>query len=1366
MNKKSLLLFLLGLLVFSGVACPTKSPLALPPDIPPAASTSLPIPSRNRVSANNPAFEQIVNLGVPVGNGATPWHITLNSQTGLAYIFTEGLPILNQGNGLSVYDIAAGEFVAHVKINRGSPDPLDLQFDPHPSLLYALWQASFGEEPPTLSVINTESLQVSREIPNIETFAAAEGLLYAVTPDGLTVWAVDGDTLAKRNQTALTPATQNGPLAVNLAANRLYLARAANNGWTMEIFEADTLEPANTYLSTGSIENILPNPTTGQVYVVEGDNDMRRLYPLDPDGRPLNPPVTLGPRYIASGITLSPDGRHLYFSNGEIRPMDPAPNDETGPALMGLSTANLSQSQKISLLTNFDDLVIDPKTNQALALYPFDDLLYLVNLDTRAVKIIPTAIEIRDVLADPEAGQLFVSDDANRVRRLDDETFAVLAQSQLNRERYGLYYGLGDGELTLDKARNRLYVSGSPAFVLQADTLAETVRFDPGGQFAPDPGGDKVYLSHCGVTILQADTLSGDTLLPGSGPRNDEFVPNPCVNYSRLDSPNQLLYSLTPNGTPGSNSGNYLYVYDLTQPGLIYTDTNISLAQALPDPGGSRAFVAYARHSNRRLRDLVVSANGSMRYAHQLIGVGGKMGYSPPQNRLYLSDFHRLLALNGDTLDVIGEMPLPPDYSYYLAELDPIHECLYLAGYDGWLLVATGKDGRSREENLAALQAATTLPPAEFTPQGAILALASAPNGHLFARIAPRPDSRQNPRLFLSTDEGITWTDLGQTLPHLPVQDVAVSPAYPDDQTLLAALTGFGDTGGLYQSPDGGQTWNPAMTGLRDLWAIQLFIAPGFADEAGPQHELVFANTQHAGLHYSFDGGRHWTPLVEADPNDAFPAGGNSAAVAINRNGVVLAGQMLAEMDGLFRTEVEPDGTLSAWQKVLNHSLSRLAFAPAGRVALGYGAGLWRSADSGRTWQPGGAGLNNLDSLQAGRFLFSSQFADDRTAYLFFINLSGEASGRLYRSADGGQTWQPWSGPPDGKRITAVTLTPAGDFLLGDSGTGVTRVSPAALNWLKPTPPTTLFEIDDLAVSPNYGQDQTLLAIHHRHGLFKSTDGGQTWQLTNFPVRSTSFNGYRLAISPAYAQDQTIYAATGFSLHRSTDGGQTWQIFLWPEVPLQASAVALSPHFAGDHTLLAGAPTAVLRSNDGGDTWQEVLARPEEAGPVKVLTFAPSGKVAYAWFDYYHTLFVSTDGGQNWQTQPGQAGEYFSVAAAATAPDDSLTLAPEFPPQLWQINKLGQDWRLLTETLPESLSEVQTIAYNADGALLAGGQHGIFESLDNGQSWQPRNKGLLPEPLINFLRLADSHWFIVLREGNIFVSADGGNSWREISVVK
>lgn len=1320
-----------------------------------AAAARFPTPQTTDArQATSLAIENIVNLGVPAGNGSVPKHLALHRQAGLLYILSDGLPALEQGNGLSVYNIKTGQITEHVKINQGNNQTLDLQIDPQAGLLYALWQPQFSDTPPSLSVISSQTLQVVETLPNIRSIAAASRQLFAVGNGQLLAFSASGSGLTERQRVPLSAAA--GPMAVSPDDNRLYLAQNDGGTWTLQIFEADTLTPVGSAPFETEILNIIPHPTAGQVLVIAAQNDLRALYRLTAGGELADLPYELGPRYGAAGIALSPAGDALYYSSGQFRSTDPAA-DTGGPALIGLDASTLSPLVNIPLLTNFDDLAVDSAANRAFALYPFEDLLYEINLETGEVEIVNTAIELKDVVVSGSANQVFVSDSANRIRRLNGSTLAVQAQTRLetNGDDYGFQSATWAGELALDEARNRLYVSGLPATVLNANTLAPVGTLEPGGQLAPDPTGDNIYASNCGLTIVDAPTLRVDRLVPGSGPRADGLSPNPCVGYSRLDAANQLLYSLVPNGTPGSNSGSLLYVYDLTlDPTLIFSDTNISFVRVEPDPTHRRAFLSYVRHSNRRLLTLSVPASGPIQYTQQLFGVWGDIRYSPGSNRLFLVDrsLNRLLTLNADTLAVVDELVLPPNYDYRLAGLDASRDRLFLIGLDGQLLIASA--GASQPQYQPA-------PEPTRSPTGAVLALHPDSAGNVVARIESGSDS--TPRLYRSTNQGQSWADLSANLPALPVQAVAASAG---GDTLFAGLLTRGQTGRLYRSTNGGQGWQPAMNGLQDLWVENLFIGPNFAETG-----LIFAQTTYAGLHVSTNGGQRWQPLAELNPNALFPGSAPGFAVAMSDRGQILVSQALDEMRGVFRSQLRPDGSLAAWQQVLDIPLAQLALSPDGATALGYGTSLWRSTNGGESWEIGGAGLSNLGDAQPHRIFFSPKFGQDQTAYIFFTSISGATPGQLFRSTDGGQRWQPWQ--PPAQPYTAIAPAPNGDFLLGDAQAQLTRIAPTDLDWAVDSPlPAEPFPVEDLAVSPNYPTDQTMFAVSSRHGLYVSTSGGQGWQRVDFLARTfdVSLRGYQLAASPGYGQDQTLFVATGRSLHRSTDGGDTWQqLRLAPTQALtfQAQQVALSPNFEHDRTLLAITNAAVYRSTDGGDTWQQVLTAGGEAGTVDLLAFAPDGQSAYARFGYSHALFTSTNGGQSWQMQPGSPDDqFFSISAAAIAPNGTLTAAVEFENRLLQAGPQTQGWRNFGGSLPAELADVRAVAYGPGGALLVAGQGGIFRTTDSGQSWQPASAGLPPAAGITGLLATDTHLFATLATGQIFTSADNGNSWIDVSVVK
>jgi photosystem II stability/assembly factor-like uncharacterized protein len=115
--------------------------------------------------------------------------------------------------------------------------------------------------------------------------------------------------------------------------------------------------------------------------------------------------------------------------------------------------------------------------------------------------------------------------------------------------------------------------------------------------------------------------------------------------------------------------------------------------------------------------------------------------------------------------------------------------------------------------------------------------------------------------------------------------------------------------------------------------------------------------------------------------------------------------------------------------------------------------------------------------------------------------------------------------------------------------------------------------IEGVAISPNYANDRTVLITIRGRGLFQSTDAGKTFQAigdSKLPISRTDripSAGIPIQFSPNYANDRTIFGFGGAKtdVFRSTDGGQTWQTFTIPlNVEENTSRYKISEFFSGN----------------------------------------------------------------------------------------------------------------------------------------------------------------------------------------------------------
>jgi hypothetical protein len=173
--------------------------------------------------------------------------------------------------------------------------------------------------------------------------------------------------------------------------------------------------------------------------------------------------------------------------------------------------------------------------------------------------------------------------------------------------------------------------------------------------------------------------------------------------------------------------------------------------------------------------------------------------------------------------------------------------------------------------------------------------------------------------------------------------------------------------------------------------------------------------------------------------------------------------------------------------------------------------------------------------------------------------------------------------------------------------------------------------IFSVQMSPDYPRDQTVFALG-REGLYKSVDGGAKWRTVL--ARADDAGGVTFVLSPHYATDETIfvlwsthnpYASQG--VYRSTDGGASWELVNTGLRSTNVHRLRFSPGYAQDRTLTLlnsdfGLSNKVflMASKDNGQSWQvereamlTELVHPRPATPTPLAAFL-SGRDQWACY--------------------------------------------------------------------------------------------------------------------------------------------------------
>ena len=205
--------------------------------------------------------------------------------------------------------------------------------------------------------------------------------------------------------------------------------------------------------------------------------------------------------------------------------------------------------------------------------------------------------------------------------------------------------------------------------------------------------------------------------------------------------------------------------------------------------------------------------------------------------------------------------------------------------------------------------------------------------------------------------------------------------------------------------------------------------------------------------------------------------------------------------DGVARID-SPDGERSDVTFSLEGSGAQcLAVDPLdpNRLYVGtFDKGLYRSRDGGQTWQQAGEGIPHPRVL-------SVTFAPSRRSNGQSAVYAGTEPSNLYRSEDDGATWQTFP------RLTELPSAPTWSF--------PPRPWTSHVRWIAahPTDPETIYVGIELG------------------GVMRSRDGGTTWEDRK---PGSQHDSHALATHPA-APDR-IYEAAGGGIARSDDAGATW----------------------------------------------------------------------------------------------------------------------------------------------------------------------------------------------------------------------------------
>lgn len=424
-------------------------------------------------------------------------------------------------------------------------------------------------------------------------------------------------------------------------------------------------------------------------------------------------------------------------------------------------------------------------------------------------------------------------------------------------------------------------------------------------------------------------------------------------------------------------------------------------------------------------------------------------------------------------------------------------------------------------------------------------------------------------------------------------------------------------------------------------------------------------------------------------------------------------------------------------------------------------AGLWLQPDSRQILRPDDRRYPNEWMLLQRLYPYGTA---DRSAYLEAVAEARQQRKRLLKTTHAVPAWE-FVGPANiGGRISALAISPLNpDIVFAGAATGgVFKSTDGGKSWVPVFDDQAVLPIGDVAIDPNnpdvvYAGTGEANGGHNNFpgaGLFKSTDGGLTWQHMGL-TETTSIA--RILVDPNNS-DRVYVAAIGAyfgpdehrGLYRSNNGGQTWEKVLFFNDSTGVIDLVMHPQqtnilFAAvwerirpvtGPVFFSGPNTGIYKSMDSGNSWQRLgeangLPGPDaKAGRIGLAICRDQPDHLYALYTdgfFYMGLYRSKDGGQTWtQTDPdrllqsGNGGFSWYFGQVRVHPSDPERVFV-LDVALMGSNDGGVTWPIVKHSAPgDPHVDHHALVFHPQNPekFIDGNDGGIYLSENGGQSWQ------------------------------------------------
>jgi photosystem II stability/assembly factor-like uncharacterized protein len=284
--------------------------------------------------------------------------------------------------------------------------------------------------------------------------------------------------------------------------------------------------------------------------------------------------------------------------------------------------------------------------------------------------------------------------------------------------------------------------------------------------------------------------------------------------------------------------------------------------------------------------------------------------------------------------------------------------------------------------------------------------------------------------------------------------------------------------------------------------------------------------------------------------------------------------------------------------------------------------------------------------------------------------LAGLNDGRVYRSTDGGITWQESgagmaSGPiyplTGGAGLT-IYAAPGDSAVYGSTDSGLTWQDDNGEGGPRAK------AVFGLAVDP--GDGERVFAIDDSGNFYRSQDSGSHWVSSPAPLKNfQSSTTNALLIDPLRPATMLITSDDGMAI--STNAGQTWSMV--SGIPAGADVYAADFSGASADVAYAATSNGIYQTTDGGADWLAENRGIAAGTALKVVAVDPTNPASLVAYSATGVLYRSTDGASVWR-KVGNTGGNSPDAMTFDATHPGVVLASTVQGPLCISIDYGATW--------------------------------------------------------------------------------------------